>query len=828
MSTSIPNRTVHPDERPHLLGAASRLPDDPLQRARRRIALTFAIFLGAVPLLVGAVLMDLADAWACSAVVGYGLLGYAALLVVVARAQLGPRDERRFALAHVMFGISLISLAYALVDVAHATALQMLCLIIVFEVRRLSIRQTVVAAAAAASLPALGLTLRWWISPQGLDIRHELLYLGLASVAAPVLIMASLEARAVRRRKAAQRDRMATALERLRQLSVYDNLTGAFNRSHMTELLAAELKRQSRDGHPACLALLDVDHFKRVNDSWGHGKGDQALQRVAEAVLAAVQGTGCSFARWGGEEFLLLMPDLPRRQAETVIQSVLAAIREADWSMVASGVAITVSAGVVETSGAMTPAQAVDAADQALYRAKAAGRNCAVWADAAGPDPEDPAARRAPPASKAVVRPMPASSLSEAAVAAATPADVPASVASTASTGWLARALDLILTTDHRTRMRLRLCLVVSGVYLTTIAATLLFPLPTHLLSTPLARMFTVMELLGAVVPYCLVRSGITRTWSDPALVVPQTLWACTALVVGYALVPVARAYNLQLLCVTLVFGFIDFRPQQCIVVGRVVIAMLVAAYVAAVGFEVDGFSPALEGLRLPASVGALAMMTLLSTNFARTRGRVEEATRALEATTVQINERLRVDPLTGLWNRQHMQALLDQACLRHAERGAPFAVVLVDLDHFKQVNDTRGHRVGDEVLMNFARIARSVLRGTDLMARWGGEEFLLLLPDIESDEQAVLTVQRLHTALVGQSLCAEPPALERTFSAGLARHRLGEPVAELVERADVALYRAKARGRARTEVATSVEAASVEAVSPVRAMEHRPASACH
>jgi len=95
-------------------------------------------------------------------------------------------------------------------------------------------------------------------------------------------------------------------------------------------------------------------------------------------------------------------------------------------------------------------------------------------------------------------------------------------------------------------------------------------------------------------------------------------------------------------------------------------------------------------------------------------------------------------DPLTGLFNRQQMQHLLERECDRHQRSGTGFCVALIDLDHFKSVNDTHGHPVGDEVLVNFAKAAQTVLRTTDVICRWGGEEFLVLLVDTDPASDGV------------------------------------------------------------------------------------------
>ena len=153
-------------------------------------------------------------------------------------------------------------------------------------------------------------------------------------------------------------------------------------------------------------------------------------------------------------------------------------------------------------------------------------------------------------------------------------------------------------------------------------------------------------------------------------------------------------------------------------------------------------------------------------------------------------------DARRGRFNRQHMQHLLERECGRHRRSAVAFCVALVDLDHFKRINDGYGHRVGDEALAGFAAAAREVLRETDVLARWGGEEFLVLLPESEPVASGLLALDRLREALAARCLCPAAPQLQVTFSAGVAEYRPGEAIEQTLARADQALYAAKAAGR--------------------------------
>lgn len=157
------------------------------------------------------------------------------------------------------------------------------------------------------------------------------------------------------------------------------------------------------------------------------------------------------------------------------------------------------------------------------------------------------------------------------------------------------------------------------------------------------------------------------------------------------------------------------------------------------------------------------------------------------------------VDELTSLVNRRRMHEVLEAEERRQAdgrEGGKVSCIALLDIDFFKQVNDQHGHAAGDAVLRSFSVAARACLRANDVLARWGGEEFLLLLPDA-APEDARLVLERMAERV--RTMPA--PGLHGrriSFSAGLATRRDGEPFADAIHRADKALYRAKEAGRAR------------------------------
>jgi diguanylate cyclase (GGDEF)-like protein len=169
----------------------------------------------------------------------------------------------------------------------------------------------------------------------------------------------------------------------------------------------------------------------------------------------------------------------------------------------------------------------------------------------------------------------------------------------------------------------------------------------------------------------------------------------------------------------------------------------------------------------------------------------------ALEERNARLAHEAAHDGLTGLANRRTLDVQLDRWV---AERGA-FAVALLDIDHFKRVNDTYSHQVGDAVLVRVAAALQHALRRDDLAARYGGEEFAVLLDGL-SGNRTVDVCDRLRATIAGLAWDDLMPGARLTVSIGVAERHPGEPVSGLLSRADGALYRAKAAGRDRVRVA--------------------------
>jgi diguanylate cyclase len=163
-----------------------------------------------------------------------------------------------------------------------------------------------------------------------------------------------------------------------------------------------------------------------------------------------------------------------------------------------------------------------------------------------------------------------------------------------------------------------------------------------------------------------------------------------------------------------------------------------------------------------------------------------------------QLGEQAHRDPLTGLYNRRYLDATLARELARCEREGQPLSVMMIDIDHFKQVNDTYGHLAGDRVLIALATLLNQQARTADVVCRFGGEEFLLLLPNMPQDI-ALARADQWRQTFASTDLLLGPPFLQVTLSIGLCTYpEHGKSAGDLIRSADAAMYRAKLQGRNR------------------------------
>jgi len=173
-------------------------------------------------------------------------------------------------------------------------------------------------------------------------------------------------------------------------------------------------------------------------------------------------------------------------------------------------------------------------------------------------------------------------------------------------------------------------------------------------------------------------------------------------------------------------------------------------------------------------------------------RDAAEAANRELQIANAQLSNLATTDTLTGAWNRRHFEQELQRELTQSRRYGEPLSLLMFDIDHFKHVNDRYGHPVGDAVLVGLTRLVQLNLRAADTLARWGGEEFVVMMPHCNADE-AVALAEKLRALLAEQAF---ETVGQVSASFGVALCRSDDSLQSLIKRADLALYQAKAEGR--------------------------------
>ena len=197
-----------------------------------------------------------------------------------------------------------------------------------------------------------------------------------------------------------------------------------------------------------------------------------------------------------------------------------------------------------------------------------------------------------------------------------------------------------------------------------------------------------------------------------------------------------------------------------------------------------------------------LVSVSFIGGNISALRRDLASSRKKLQAYLEKIQEMALHDDLTGFYNRRHLMELIENEHNRSERTGSVFSLAMMDLDKFKNVNDTFGHQAGDDVLITFSNIIRNVLRKTDFCGRYGGEEFLIVLTQTDLQE-AKIFADRIRSC-VEECLVLNMRSGHKssvTVSIGLAEHLKNEGIDRTISRADEAMYKAKKNGRNRVEV---------------------------
>jgi diguanylate cyclase (GGDEF)-like protein len=307
--------------------------------------------------------------------------------------------------------------------------------------------------------------------------------------------------------------------------------------------------------------------------------------------------------------------------------------------------------------------------------------------------------------------------------------------------------------------------------------------------------------LSAATLVFIAIRSGWSQRRPDPSLTLLQSGLGLLAVVWAYGIGGPVRGALLTLPLLILMFSMLRLGPRQIGGLALATLLLLGAVMAWQALHDPARHEPRIELLHMVCASLGLAGVWMLSQHLDRLRNRLARQRSELMEALERIGQIATRDDLTGLPNRRAVMERLLNETARQTRLGRPIALVMIDLDHLKRINDDCGRSVGDAVLRGFADRALTELRGPDLMGRWGGEEFLLVLPDT-TVAQATLCVQRLRERLMLTPFDEVRAGLRLTFSAGITRCLGGGDIEFAIERADRAMQRAKAGGRDRTEQA--------------------------
>ena len=308
------------------------------------------------------------------------------------------------------------------------------------------------------------------------------------------------------------------------------------------------------------------------------------------------------------------------------------------------------------------------------------------------------------------------------------------------------------------------------------------------------------MGTSGVTLFALLVRASAALGIAPSTLAIWQAIFAMAINVGAYVVTGPLRGVYLIFLLVVMVFCAFSLRPRHTMLLCAYALGMLGVTMLWLVKTYPATYPAYVEGVHFASAACALVSVTLLTGEMSKLRLRLKKQKEDLVAAMATIRKLATVDELTSLANRRHMNELLVAQERRHEPAGEPTCIALIDLDFFKSVNDRFGHAAGDAVLRAFSDAARAELRAQDVLARWGGEEFLLLLAGTPP-AHANMVLERMAARVAAAPVAVAGHDLQITFSAGLAHRQDDEPFADTITRADKALYHAKSTGRNRISV---------------------------
>jgi diguanylate cyclase len=337
-----------------------------------------------------------------------------------------------------------------------------------------------------------------------------------------------------------------------------------------------------------------------------------------------------------------------------------------------------------------------------------------------------------------------------------------------------------------------------------------------YLISAAILALYAYAGTINIDVALAYLVCGITTTatglylseinfndrFKDQYLSVPQSLVSMTIQLVAIYLAPEVGFYFIFILFIILSFGALMMNARDTAIVwtySTLGLTTLLLMTDKAISMPTATWTD--RALVLACAVTALGRCASTGLYGNSLREALYRRGNELKAAHAKIEELAQVDELTGLLNRRYIMRSLNEEIARAQRTGIACSVAIIDLDFFKRVNDQFGHPVGDEVLRTFAVTVFANLRLADKLGRYGGEEFLMILPDTAKDE-AVVTLNRLRSIVSEVDWAAISGMMNVTISAGISEVRSEDSAADILARVDAALYGAKDAGRNRVVAA--------------------------
>jgi diguanylate cyclase (GGDEF)-like protein len=617
----------------------------------------------------------------------------------------------------------------------------------------------------------------------------------------------------LRKLAAEQRQALTETSQRLHHLSTQDPLTQLYNRRQFDSDLARLWSQAQLTGEAVSLVAMDVDFFKRYNDTYGHPAGDACLVQVGQALSKVAQDHGGIAARLGGEEFGLLLPARALDDALRVGAALCDEVRLARIEHRASSVCghVTVSVGVAQ----LWPAQGASShtlealADQALYQAKGTGRDrvCAINSGQPGEALASSESRAsAPPFESVDAEPVPAAEAAYVQILAGRFRRLrfpPAQEALWHQHNAVARTRQLEV-------------MAVVGVMMNFIYALVSREMFPDIEQDAQYWQFGLSAAMLLMTAMSHLRK-VSVWWREAAFSLSASILAVvSAWVLSQSQQTIALAFSVCLVLIPMFAGVGARQPFWFTCVPSLITCVAVSWLLKPVGTE--------QLLVYADSLLAIATNTMFTLILAYT---LEHGSRkawlltqieqiqgeALQKATRNLHDLSMLDPLTGICNRRQFEEDFQRIWADSLRDGKPLSMLMIDVDFFKRYNDSHGHTMGDSCLKQLAStIHQMALTCKGLTARLGGEEFGVLLPGAPAEQARQL----------GEHICAavrqrgiehrqsEVPGQHAvTVSIGVASLVPGHDTDPrlLLAMADGALYQAKNRGRNRVAVGDQPEA---------------------